>query len=169
LDFTFDAGDPVVPLTRDLNVDGSGSTQTFAIRAGGPTTDITIDITRIILNIITTDPSKLSEFGNIVGGLTYGIVLRRVNGDTRNVWNVKQNEDFSVLAYDVTYLDQVKQNDLNGLVTRMTFAGQEKHGVAIRLMPGDQLQLLVQDDLRFVTSQIVKFQIMGQGHITLGN
>ena len=162
IDFAFPLGEPVVPITEDMNVDGSIDTQIFAIRGGGPQTEVTIDITRIIVNIITNDPSKLAYFGDIVGGLTFGLVLRRVDGDTRNIWNVKQNEDFSVIAYDVTYLDQLKQADLNGLVTRMTFAGQEKHGVAIRLAPGDQLQLLVQDDL----SSLIKFQVMGQGHIT---
>ena len=101
-----------------------------------------------------------SKFANITGGLTNGLVFRRVDGDTRNVFNVKTNGDIANICYDLAYADQGK-NGLNGVRARISFAGQDKHGVALRLAPGDALQFLVQDDL----TSIDIFRIVAQGHI----
>ena len=42
----------------------------------------------------------------------------------------------------------------------MTFSGQDKLGVALRLNPGEDLQLIIQDDLRGLTS----IEILAEGH-----
>jgi hypothetical protein len=165
IDFAFDAGDTVIRLTRDLNVNGATSTQTFAIQVGGPTTQIEVDITRIILVMNMNNPGILPNFGDISGGLTNGIVLRRVDGDTRNIWNCKTNSDLAQVAYDAQFYDAAKQNDINGFTMLQTFAGQSKHGAAIRLVGGDSLEMLIQDDL----SSLTRFRIIAQGHHVSGD
>jgi len=50
---------------------------------------------------------------------------------------------------------------IDGFVARLTFAGQNKVGVAIRLPIGQDLEVLVQDDLEAIT----KLEIVAEGHI----
>lgn len=163
LDSDVDAGFNVAPLTREMNVDGSVAASTFQVRGGGPGSTIEIDITRLNIQIYTATNPDVSDFGDIATGLTKGIVLRRNNGSTENIWNIKDNGDFAILAYDLDFLDALGQGQA-GLKCRYTFAGQEKHGVAVRLSPGDTLDLIIQDDL----TDLERFRIMAQGHV-VGN
>ena len=162
LDFAFDIDDPVISTTRDLNVNGSITPQIFSIAGGAAQESPTVvDITRIMVKIITENPPEFSMFGDIIGGLNLGIVLRRNNGVMNNIFNAKTNGDMANLMFDLSFFDQAKVQGVNGIVGRMTFAGQAKHGVAIRLAPGDSLELIIQDDL----SQLTSFRIIAQGHI----
>ena len=159
LDFNFTAGDILVSTTRDLNVDGSGTTQPFIVSGAGTGSPLEIDITRIIFQI--TDGSTMDDglFGGI-NSLTNGIVLRRNNGAVDNIYNIKNNGDFGIVSFDKAYSDKAPAG-LFGLTVRSTFAGQAKHGVAIRLGINESLELLVQDDLTDLTS----FRILAQGHV----
>ncbi len=163
LDNNFYINDDAVPLTIEMNVNGSVNRQIFKIRGELGTIDIPleIDITRILIKIICSDPPAFDEFGDIVGGLTKGIVLRRANGATSNIFNAKTNGELANLMYDLTIYEQTGPLAVNGLAGRMTFAGQDKHGVAIRLGPDESLELIIQDDL----STLVSFRIIAQGHI----
>jgi hypothetical protein len=163
LDFAFSAGENVISATRDLNVDGSTTPQVFEVRGGGATSTITLDITRILIEITTETAPDFTDFGDISGGLLKGIVLRKTDGETRNYWNVKSNAEFGNLAYDIQNLADLSPGPAgtNGILVRYTFAGQDKHGVAVRLEPGDFLQLIVQDDL----SSLLSFRIIAAGHI----
>lgn len=160
LDFAFQVGDNIAPLSKDMNVDGSSTPQLFQIRGGGPTSTIEIDITRIIIQMTTTDIPEFIEFGDLTA-LTKGIVLSRNNGIINNIFNAKTNADLANLMYDLAVIEEAKAFNTNGIVGRMTFAGQDKHGVAIRLQPGDTLDLLIQDNL----SGLLSFRIMAQGHV----
>lgn len=159
LDFNFSAGDTVVSTTRDLNVDGSSTTQSFVVRGAGTASPLEIDITRIIFQI--TDNSAMDDglFGALPS-LTNGIVLRRNNGQVNNIYNIKNNGDFGLVAFDKAYSDKAPAG-LFGLTVRSTFAGQSKHGVAIRLGINESLELLIQDDLTGLNS----FRILAQGHV----
>jgi hypothetical protein len=166
LDFAFLVGDRVSRTTHNLAVDGSSTTQIFSVNGPGvATSDIKFDITRIILTMVGDNaPPPLvafdaSTFGNIDGGLTNGIVLRLVNGTYQNIFNAKTNQDLSNVCYDVR-IDSGVRTGADGLSMRMTFAGQGKHGVAIRLRAGDTLEMLVQDDL----TDLDEIHIMAQGH-----
>jgi len=164
LDFAFEAGDNVISTTRDINVDGSGTTQIFSVQVGGASGDIVVDITRLILTMVLTTQPDDGLFGNIPK-LTNGIVLRRVDGDTRNIFNAKDNHELANLAYDVTYEARSIPQGSYGLRWRYTFAGQDKHGVAVRLMAGESLELLVQDDLTTGPNDIISFRMIAAGHI----
>ena len=160
LDFAFSVSDNVIATTRDLNVNGSVTSQVFEVQGPGTGSELAIDITRILIEITTDSAPPFDGFGNIAGGLTKGLVLRRVDGETRNTWNVKTNSEFANLAYDYTLLSGFGAA-VDGLLVRYTFAGQDKHGVAVRLAASESLELLIQDDL----TSLLSFRVIAAGHI----
>ncbi len=148
MDFAFADGDTVIAATKDLNVNGSVTPQVFEIRAGGPTSTLNFDGTRMIMKCLTDTAVDLSKFADIIGGLTNGLLLRENNGRILNKWNVKTNGDFVILAYDwdpFAATNPVQGQD--GFKFRYTLAGPDKHGVAFRFGPNSTLQLIIQDDL----------------------
>jgi hypothetical protein len=162
LDFAFDAGDPVIITSRDLNVNGSSTPEVFVISGAGTGSPITIDITRILIEIQTDSAVDLSKFGDIATGLTKGIVLRRNNDEITNIFNAKTNAELANLAYDWTpFAASNPVFGKDGFVWRYTFAGNDKHGVAVRLYPNETLELVIQDDL----STLDSFRIIAAGHV----
>ena len=160
LDFNFTTGDNVLGFSRDLNVDGSNTTQIFEIQGTGGNAEI--DITRILIQMTTDTDPQFSDFGDITDGLDNGIVLRRVNGDIRNIWNIKSNSEFANHAFDYTpYVASNPGQGVPGIAVRYSFAGQSKHGVAVRLAQGESLELWIQDDL----SSLASFRIIAEGHL----
>ncbi len=165
IDFAFDSGDPVQALTRELDVLGtSGSPLIFSVQGAGVGSGLEIDITRIMFSMILGTAGDDGLFGNLTA-LTNGVVFRRVDGDTRNVFNIKDNGELATLAFDVAYTIRSSGGGEFGLRGRYTFAGQDKHGVALRLMPGDELQLIIQDDL----TGLNRFRAVAVGHIVSEN
>jgi hypothetical protein len=161
IDFAFQVGDNVVSTTRELNVSGSlADPEIFLVQGAGSSSPLEVDITRIMITMIMDSAPDDGLFGNL-DALTNGVVLRRIDGETRNIWNAKSNGDLGSLAYDVTYTTRTVPAGSYGLRCRYTFAGQDKHGVAVRLASGDSLQLLIQDDLTDLTS----FRILAAGHV----
>ncbi len=160
LDFPFEVGDNVIPLTRDLDVNGSVTSSIFEIQGPGSGL-LEVDVTRIILQMETASAVDLNKFGDLAA-LTDGLVLRRKDGEYRNIWNVKKNSEFANLTYDFTIYDASNPVlGIDGFSTRYSFSGKEKHGVAIRLAADEALQLIIQDDLSGLTS----FRVIAQGHI----
>lgn len=160
-DFAFSAGDPVISTLRNLNVDGSLTPQIFRVAAGGPGTDISIDITRIMIAMDTSGVPEFPDFGDIAGGLAKGLVLRRVDGVTRNIWNLKTNKEIANITFDYTpYIAANPGIGINGLAARYTIAGQDKHGVVVRLKQGDSLEAIIQDNLL----SLLDFQLIAEGH-----
>lgn len=142
---------------KELNIDGSTTRQTYSI--SNPL-DLEIDITRVMLQMQTTNFPELDMFGDIVGGLTRGLVLRVTNGINVNYFNVKQNGDFALMMFDIKEYEAAKHG-INGLGGRLTYAGQSKHGVVIRLAQGDSLDIIIQDDL----TSLVKFRMLAAFHV----
>jgi hypothetical protein len=154
------ANSDVYRTTREMDVNGAITRQTFSVGALGTAT---LDITRIMFKIITTDAPDMDEFGDIAGGLTRGLVLRIVNSKTTNLFNVKTNGEMINLMYDVTFFAASGPGPLgsNGLGGRLTYAGPEKHGVTLRLGPGDVLEAIIQDDL----TSLLSFRMIAAGHV----
>jgi hypothetical protein len=145
--------------TNELIVDGSGTRQIFSV--GSPLT-AELDVVRIMFQMTTDDPAAWNLFGDQTA-LTRGLLFRQtknVGGDV-NHWNVKANSELSNLMYDVQFFNSALPIGVNGLAGRLTYGSQGKHGVVLRIGAGEQLQIIVQDDL----SDIVSFHIMAQGHI----
>ena len=162
IDVEYAAGSIIFPGSHHMNVDGSGTTQIYQIGpVGGPAgvSTIELDITRIMGYIQCGSAIDDSLFGNLAA-LANGVILRVNNDVIHNVWNVKTNGEIGLLCYDSSESAKAPAGSF-GLRFRNTYAGQAKHGVTLRLMPGDTLQILIQDNL----STLEDFVMMAQGHI----
>jgi len=157
IDSHFDSGSFVSVGNENLGVTATSVAPViFGIR--NPTTNdipTKFDITRIIFKCLTADAIELSMFGDIVGGITNGLVARKSDGTFRNIFNVKTNADLKNLMYDID-IETVAKQAQNGFTGRFTF---EKLGSVIRLEAGEDLQFIVQDDL----SGLTEFNIIAQG------
>lgn len=159
-DFEFQIGDTAACFSRDINeANGSVTPVIYQVEVGAAATQ-TIDITRIMISFLTDSAVNLAKFGDL-DALTRGCVLRRVNGVTHNIWNVKSNGEIANLAFDYEpYTTVNPAQGQNGAKFRYSFSGQDKHGVAVRLAPGDALQFIVQDDL----TDLQQLRIIAEGH-----
>ena len=110
--------------------------------------------------MVTDGAPTFLLFGDLAK-LINGIVLRRNNGTVDNIFNIKTNGELNNLCYDVSFYRATNPSGVNGIGARMTFGGQSKHGVVIRLDPGESLQLLIRDDL----SDLLTFRLVAQGHV----
>lgn len=150
----------VICASKNMAVNGAVTTQIFQIGPVGGGTEVEIDITRILGYLQDDVAMSDDKFG---GGsaLTKGIVLRHNNGSINNLWNAKTNGRLALICGgDFNYTDKAPATSF-GARFRNSYAGTEKHGVTIRLEPGDILELLVQDD---ISGQEV-FNMMAQGHV----
>jgi hypothetical protein len=162
MDFAYPVGSFVTGGDRNMNVDGSGTPIIFGLRNTEETIGSSFDITRVLFSCTTATSVDMSKFGDIVGGLTNGIVLRKKDGTYKNIFNVKTNLGLANIMYDFTIYD--KDNPAqgqDGFTGRLTFASPGKIGVTIRLAPGEDLQLIIQDDLTDLTI----FSMIAEGHI----
>ena len=72
------------------------------------------------------------------------------------------NAEIAGIMFDMNiYSAANPQQGFDGLNARLTFGGQSKLGVVIRIASGEDLQLIVQDDL----TGLLAFEIMIEGHI----
>jgi hypothetical protein len=130
----------------------------YTFRAG---TD-PVDVTRLFLTMYTSSTSTANDgqFGTL-SALTNGLVFRIFNGLHKTVFNFKKNLDIKQMCYDLAY-GGVSQNSATGVVARISFGSQSKHGVVLRQSNTDRLQWVVQDDLTAMDS----VQASCQGHHT---
>ena len=149
----------VLEITNDLNVNGSGTRQVFQV--GTAVAGVELDITRILFQLTCTDIPEFTDFGDIALGLTRGVMCRVVNGVNTNLFNLKSNADLAALMFDVSVYESAKVFNVNGIAARLTYGGQAKHGVTIRLAQGEVLEVIIQDDL----SSLVSFRMGASGHL----
>jgi hypothetical protein len=147
----------------DLLIDGSVTPQIFSVL---PLPAQSGDMVRVIIEIRGSAGGDMdfTTFGD-QAALTNGCVLRIKNedGTFRNIFNFKSNSDFIEQGYDHIFLNPKIGNTIAGFTSRLTWGGQSKHGVVIRL-DGDrdeELQLIIQDDL---TGGNTRFHLIAQGH-----
>lgn len=163
IDFEYPAGTFVDVAIVDMSVNGSVTPQVFGIRGIGapPGIELSLDVTRIIFTCIADSPVELSLFADLAA-LTNGLLLRSRNTRFKNILNVKDNREIQGIMFD--YTPSVATNPSqgeDGFVSRLTFAGNHKIGVAIRLPIGEDLEVWVQDNLLGITS----FRMHAEGHI----
>lgn len=149
LDFAYPSGTNVDIAVTNMNVDGSSTVKIFGIRGTGspPGVELTVDITRILFLCSCTSPVNLSLFANFTK-LTRGIVLRKRDGTYHNVFNIKSNGEIEGICFDFeTHTATNPAQGVDGFSARLTWASQGKMGVVQRLKIGEDLQILIQDDL----------------------
>lgn len=161
LDFAFIPGDPIFSASRELDVDGSSTTQIFKVSVPALNEDLQLDIARLSLVMTHSAAGDDSKFGSL-SALTNGIVIRSTsNGGTtvRNAWNAKTNGDLAVLSGNkLTYESRAGGGEFS---TRTTYAITGEHGVAVRLASGDSIEILIQDDL----SSLSSLRLVAAGHV----
>jgi len=166
LDFAFPAGSQVTWSNINLAVNGSVTPVHFHLRTGTPSIPSSVDITRVTLVCECASAVDLSKFGDLTA-LSKGIVFRKYNGETgetKNIFNVKANKDLVALAYDWTpFVASNPALGVDGFSWRLTFNGQEKMGIVLRVFQDGQLGMIVQDDLSGLTS----LMCIVEGHIVV--
>jgi hypothetical protein len=162
LDVEYPIGSFVDFTTIEMAVDADTTSQTFGLRGVSPSpVGITVDITRIIFTIIMTTAPEFTDFGDIADGLTNGLILRKRDGRNFNIFNIKTNQELVGLMYDMRVYEGDKVFNTNAITGRLTFGGQSKIGVVIRLNPGEDLEFIIQDDL----TSLISMRIIAEGHI----
>lgn len=165
IDFAYPAGSFVTSGVADMSVDGSVTPVIYGLRNTTQSIGITADITRVIFTVLTSSAPTYATFGDIAA-LVNGIVLRKVDGSTHNIFNLKTNGELQGIMYDLAAADAVNPNQgQNGFVARLTFASPGKIGVTVRLAPGEDLQMIIQDDL----TDIQLFELVCEGHEVVGH
>lgn len=161
-DFTFVAGKPITCNATNMSVDGSVSTQVFSVRNGfDPGITLTVDVARLMFTIYCATAADLSTFGDIATGLTNGVTIRRRNGNRVNIINIKRNGDLAAIAYDLEIYSASNPNQgQDGVASRLTFT---KIGGIVRLGPGEDLEVLINDNL----STLQDFTIIAEGYINV--
>lgn len=155
IDFAFTTAAFGLLINTNMVVDGT-TPKIFSIRAG--TTEV--DITRVILTMTSSAAMDDSLFGSLTA-LTNGLIFRVVNGFQKSVFNFKSNQDIKQFCYDLSYSNRAPAGQF-GLVARITFSGQAKHGVALRIGTDDVLQWVVQDDL--TGGSLTTLKVSAEGH-----
>jgi len=143
----------------EMNVDGSATKVEYSLKNVFPGTNL--NLIRIILHMTSGTSMDDGKFAGI-SALTRGIVFRKkkANGGYLNLWNAKNNGRLGELAYDKTY-DSKAPAGVYGMTVRLTYGGQAKHGTVIEISTGEEIQMLVQDDL----TDLVAFNVTCQGHL----
>jgi hypothetical protein len=141
-------------ITTNMAVDGSVTPVIFSARAGVQK----IDFTRFIIKMIS--PTSMDD-GRFGGGaaLDRGFVFRIVNSFQKTIFNFKTNGEIANFCFDVRYADKAPAGQY-GFTSRISFGGQSKHGVVLRIGQNDVIQWVVQDDLTANDT----IQVVGQGH-----
>lgn len=162
IDFAYPVGSQVTIGNTNMNVNGSVTPVHFHLRTGQPSIPSKIDVTRMILVATCSSAVDLNKFGNLTR-LTRGILFRQYkDGVVRNIFGAHSNGELAALAYDFSvYSASNPSQGINGFAWRLTFSGQEKLGVTLRVEQTGQLGILVQDDLTGLTS----LTCMIEGHV----
>ena len=162
LDYAFELGQSASACETNMAAAGFGNgsvtPQIFSLRAAEPVggINLTVDVTRVLIECLTTSGTSLANFGNIPA-LARGLVLRRVDGDYFNIFNVKSGSELRSIAYDYDPTTVAGQGQ-DGFGSRLTFAGQNKMGVVQRIGPGEDLQVINQDDILLISSLEITFE-----------
>jgi len=168
-DFAYPSGTFVDVSRTNMNINGSVTPQIFGLRGLGspPGVNLSVDVTRIILSTTCTSAVDLNKFVNFTK-LINGIVLRKRDGAYENIFNVKSNREMAGIMYDWQPFSATNPvQGVDGFVARLTFGGQSKVGVVKRLALGEDLEVIIQDDLATAqsTELITELEIIAEGHI----
>lgn len=165
LDSSFPIGSDVDFALTNMAVDGSSIPQIFGLRgtSEGEPIGEAFDITRIVFKCTTSSAVDLSKFANI-DKLINGLLLRKRDGTYQNIFNVKDNGELAGIMFDFTvYAADNPAQGIDGFVGRLTFAGQSKIGVTIRLQAGEDLEFIISDALQAITL----LEAVAEGHIVI--
>ena len=160
LDFDYTTNGSCSIQNVDMDVNGSITPVTFMV---GPQGNFKWDITRMMVSMVYDSAGDDGLFGNLTA-LTNGNYFRKEDsGTAQNLFNAKDNADFAIEGYDVQYTIRSTGGGEFGMRSRITFSGQDKTGVVIRLdgKTSDTFVGVVRDNL----TDLNKYRIKLQGHV----
>jgi len=160
LDYSYTTLSGCSLLNVDMNVNGSVTPVDFRVK---PVAGVEWDITRMNVGMVLGSAGDDGKFGNLAA-LTEGVFFRKEDSESsQNLFLAKDNSDFRLEGYDITYPIRSGGGGDFGMAARITFAGQDKSGVTVRLDgdTGDSFRATVNDDLLLIG----KFRVKIQGHI----
>ena len=163
LDRVYPAGAFVDAAITNLAVNGSVTPRTFGLRGIGapPGVDVRASITRFIFSCITGSPVDLDLFGDLPK-LANGLLLRCRNGINTNIFNIKSNREMAGIMFDWMPIAATNPvQGVDGFFARLTLAGDNKLGTALDLPIGDDVEIIVQDDL----SGLTELGAVGEGRL----
>jgi hypothetical protein len=117
------------------------------------------DVFRTMFSATTSTVPTLANFGN-GAALINGVVLRKknANGTYWNVGNAKTNGELKAMMFDFELLN-TQGSGADGFSGRFSL---DKLGCVIRLEKGDDLELLVQDDL---SAHVLTLGLLAEGSV----
>ena len=144
-------------------IDGSVTPVIFTIR---PLPGQSGDITRIIMATTSTNESDLTTFGG-APGLDVGMTLRvkRSDGTFKNLFTYRTNFDIAIHGFDTGVFNPKLGNSINGFIARVTFNGQSKHGVVVRLdgIQDEELQVVILELMDNTNSGNLSIKFVAEG------
>lgn len=158
IDGSYPIGTPIENTPIQLNVAGSAVSPVI-YKVAPPPGEIW-HLTRGLISMTHSAGGDMGKFGGI-SALTYGVQGRILkSGEYTTFINWKTNSDMALSMYDVKFDDRSGGGGDHGTTGRFTFANT---GTVIELFgdTGDQLQMLIQDNLTGLDS----FKIAIQGHV----
>jgi len=157
--FPFSVNATVNRVNVDMNVNGSVTPRFFTI---APLGTKPFRIIRTIVKMVHAAAADDSKFGGIAA-ITNGVFFRQcqvipgLGTIYGNLFNAKNNGDFSIRAYDVVYTDKAG-GGLFGTTVRRTFGGLDKNNVEIVVDGTNTIEAIVRDNLTTLSSFRVALQ-----------
>lgn len=150
LDFEFQTTAIAERCIINMTVDWSVTPQIFYTTPAW-LSGVKIDITRIHFHIEDNTKADGSTFGWIPK-LTRWVVVRQKDGKYKNYMNIKSNGDFGHYTDEIRIDSAATWAGTYNVFATKKFAGQENHGVVVRLSwdLNDELQVIIQDDLTWL-------------------
>ena len=160
IDYAFPlVGSVAFEVSNDMTVDGSVTRQVFKI--GTPNTVLNdVHYRGIRINITDATTMDDGKFGGIAA-LTRGIIFRIVKDDGRrfNICNAKNNGDLGLFFDNKVYSDKGGGGGVYSV--EFTWKTTADDGAVINIEAGDQIEVIIQDDL----TGLVTFRIWAFGHL----
>lgn len=160
LDYAFSTSSEVRRTIINMNVNGSVTKQIFNIK---PSKCMHWHINQISLSITDNTEMDSGKFGG-VAALTYGIVIRRKNGEYFNLLSAKTNSELDLKGFVIKY-DTKAPSGVYGLTSTKNFNSQLGAGCTIDIKgcDDDELEIIIQDDL----TGLLSFTGVAIGHYVM--
>ena len=144
-------------------IDGSVTPVMFSLE---PQPSQSGDITLIKLATTSPNSSDLTTFGGappLVAGMT--LRINRGNGKYKNIFTYRTNFDIAIHGNDIRTFEPKSGNTTKGLVAGVAFAGQENHGVAIRLdgALGEALEIIIYELMNNTAQGNISVKFLAEG------
>lgn len=162
-EYDIKAGDLVTTFIVEMAIDGSSTRQIFNIEnLGIPYQSPAIILHAITMVMITNTATEYTDFGDIAGGLTNGVVLRGNDGIISNLATARINSDLRLYSSYYDPLDAANPGlGVYGIYIDFGVSGFTNYGTSLRLDAGEKLEFIIQDDL----SSLVSLNMIAKGHL----